>query len=411
MGRLIIAILSLVVFVSATIKPNQKIDRFDMLAEGDTLYGMIKIRVKITATQYRWALVKLPKSWYAEPTKKYVTLFDWHGSGEIGIAEADLAKLTTQGLPNLIRNNLIPDSFRNPRTNQYKEILMIFIQHSVSGAPLATPYMVYARDNTDFFKDRIDQDNVFYSGLSLGARGSSGFFVDGWESELARIRGFVLMSSPAPTGTTTLTQAGGIVEQKKPVYLLWNLADVQSNSIQPWNKKVRDTLNKYNARQVTAYNYTSSPAHGGWIARWNPNERRTVTFMDGISMNVNLFEWMLYYSSDNLPTSHAGADLSITLPTNFVTLYGQTIGTSRQWSQISGPNSASINSPTSDTTTVTGMIAGTYVFRLRASNGSTNADDLVTVIVNPEPTPPVDPNAPKIIIIKPKGFKIVVIEE
>jgi Secretion system C-terminal sorting domain/Bacterial Ig domain/Right handed beta helix region len=92
------------------------------------------------------------------------------------------------------------------------------------------------------------------------------------------------------------------------------------------------------------------------------------------------------------PTANAGADQTITLPTSSVTLSGSgtdadgTIA-SYTWTRISGPNTPTIVSPSSASTNVTGLIAGTYVFRLTVTDnlGATGFDD-ITVIVNTPPT-------------------------
>src|SRR5262249_12035692 len=85
----------------------------------------------------------------------------------------------------------------------------------------------------------------------------------------------------------------------------------------------------------------------------------------------------------------AGADVTITLPTNSVTLNGSaskdpdgTIVT-YAWTKITGPSQFSITNAGSATTTVTGLAAGVYVFRLTVSDnqGATCSDD-VTVTVH-----------------------------
>ncbi len=95
------------------------------------------------------------------------------------------------------------------------------------------------------------------------------------------------------------------------------------------------------------------------------------------------------------PAAHAGLDLSLTLPTNSVTLSGS--GTDVDgtivgylWTKISGPAAGIITSITNATTSVTGLTAGVYHFELRVTdnNGGTGRDT-VQVTVNPENIPPV----------------------
>lgn len=88
------------------------------------------------------------------------------------------------------------------------------------------------------------------------------------------------------------------------------------------------------------------------------------------------------------PTSNAGADQVITLPTNTTTLVGSgndpdgTI-TAYFWTKISGPTGGAITSPTNSTTGITALIAGTYIYQLRVTdNDGDTATDAIQVTVN-----------------------------
>ncbi len=83
------------------------------------------------------------------------------------------------------------------------------------------------------------------------------------------------------------------------------------------------------------------------------------------------------------PTANAGTNQTITLPTSTVTLDGSgSIGTisSYSWSLISGPNTPVITSPGTVTTTVTGLIQGTYIFQLSLNAGVSTSQTTVTVL-------------------------------
>lgn len=95
------------------------------------------------------------------------------------------------------------------------------------------------------------------------------------------------------------------------------------------------------------------------------------------------------YPAANIPPSaNAGADKSITLPTNSVTLSGSgsdSDGTiaSYSWSQISGPSTALLGNSTSASTTAGSLIQGSYTFRLKVTdNAGASASDDVVVAVN-----------------------------
>ena len=99
----------------------------------------------------------------------------------------------------------------------------------------------------------------------------------------------------------------------------------------------------------------------------------------------------------NPPVATASANQVITLPTSSVTLTGTvTPGaaaiTSYLWTKQSGPGSGTITTPTAISTTVTGMVAGSYVFSFVVTDSLNSKDTAyTTVTVNPAPPPPNQP--------------------
>ncbi len=89
------------------------------------------------------------------------------------------------------------------------------------------------------------------------------------------------------------------------------------------------------------------------------------------------------------PTANAGADKSVTLPTNSTVINGSasdTDGTisSYSWTQMSGPSTATLSGANTANLTASTLIQGTYVFRLTATdNGGLTGSDNVNVVVNP----------------------------
>lgn len=95
---------------------------------------------------------------------------------------------------------------------------------------------------------------------------------------------------------------------------------------------------------------------------------------------------------NNPPVANAGANASITLPANTITLSGAASGdvdgsiTSYNWSQVSG-TSVNITSPSSVQTVVTFTAAGSYRFELTVTDNRGRATkDSVDVTVLPVPT-------------------------
>jgi len=97
---------------------------------------------------------------------------------------------------------------------------------------------------------------------------------------------------------------------------------------------------------------------------------------------------VVFANGSSVPVANAGNNQTITLPTSTVTLNGGgSTGaiTSYTWTEISGPNTPVIGSPAAVSTTVTGLIQGTYIFQLSLNAGVSTSQ--VTVTVNPLPAP------------------------
>jgi len=85
-------------------------------------------------------------------------------------------------------------------------------------------------------------------------------------------------------------------------------------------------------------------------------------------------------------TSNAGPDQTIC--STSVTMAGNTPATGAgTWTQVSGPNTATITTPGSASSTMTGLISGTYVFQWTIANAPCAASsDQVSIIVSAPPT-------------------------
>jgi RHS repeat-associated protein len=97
------------------------------------------------------------------------------------------------------------------------------------------------------------------------------------------------------------------------------------------------------------------------------------------------------------PSVHAGADVSLVLPTTIASLAGSVTDDGRllttpvlTWSQLSGPPGATFSQPSSASTQVSLPGLGEYDLRLTAFDGQLTASDVVRVTVSPEPPPTVD---------------------
>lgn len=156
---------------------------------------------------------------------------------------------------------------------------------------------------------------------------------------------------------------------------------------------------------IVAYLWTklSGPASGVIVSATQAS-----TVLNGLSQGIYQFDLRVTDNSGGVahdvvqvtvnaanvpPTANAGSNQTITLPTNSVTLVGSGSDpdgsiASYAWTKISGPATFTIVSPTSSTTNVTGLVAGTYVFQLTVTdNQGATGSSTVQVLVNPSPPP------------------------
>ncbi len=114
------------------------------------------------------------------------------------------------------------------------------------------------------------------------------------------------------------------------------------------------------------------------------------------------------------PTAVAGLNQSITLPTNSTSLNGSgtdpdgTIAT-YEWSQVSGPSTATITNANTATPSITGLVQGIYLFQLTVTdNSGATATDIMQISVNAAPPPsnqsPTANAGPDQIITLPTNF-------
>ncbi|WP_250633018.1 gliding motility-associated C-terminal domain-containing protein, partial [Rhodoflexus caldus] len=131
----------------------------------------------------------------------------------------------------------------------------------------------------------------------------------------------------------------------------------------------------------------SGLVQGTYVFRLTATDNAGATASADVSVTVNA-------APNRPPVVSAGTAQSITLPTNSATLTGSASDpdgsiASVRWTQVSGPNTAAITTPANVQTLVSGLVQGTYVFRLTATdNAGATASADVSVTVNAAPNRP-----------------------
>ncbi len=185
-----------------------------------------------------------------------------------------------------------------------------------------------------------------------------------------------------PANTTTLNGSGADIDGTIASYT--------------WSKVSGPAGGTIATANAAATNITALQ-QGTYVFRLTVTDNAGATGTDDVQVIVNAAPAP---PANQAPKANAGADKTITLPTNTTTLNGSgtdadgTIAT-YVWSKVSGPAGGTIGTANAASTNITGLLQGTYVFRLTVTDnaGATGTDD-VQIIVNAAPAPPAN-QAPK----------------
>jgi hypothetical protein len=341
------------------------------------------------------ALLLLPSD-YATSPGSYPLLVFCHSASEAAdgaSAGTGLAKIYNQasygGPSYFIEHGSWPASFRNPITGLQEQFIVVSPQAkswSFSGDQLA--YVI----NYLVANYRIDTNRIHITGVSAGGGGVAEYAAQlNMNETTPSLNVNVRKWKPADIipmseATNRPTQTWANIVVADSIYF-WGFGDMNGDLYGGFTYDFSTLINR--AKSGYARFTSFSTGHGPWNPFYNPGRSETFTWKN-INTSYSIYTWMLANSrASAAPVANAGAPQTITLPLNTVTLNGSASTgniTSYRWQQLSGPTPASITTPLTITTTVTGMVQGIYIFQLTV-NGISNSS--VQITVNPAPPPPV----------------------
>lgn len=322
--------------------------------------------IQIGASTYHM-MIHLPSDYYSTSDNYPLILFNT-GAGETGSNPANTYKYGP--------NWAIDAGWNGEQV--YNSINYKFIAITWQNSGVTLPVANFNRVvDSILFNYRVDTMRMYATGLSLGAQLWLNMFVDQTQPNLDKNRRFnaaVLYSAGSNIGTGSVidslrwyAQLGG--------HMYYTIGATDGPSLRILVPAVLNPMNSQVPGSAYGFYYTtpSGSGHCCWNTFYNPSWNDT-------TYGINIYQWMLQFTK--YPS--ASAQTTITTSSSSTTLNGVTSGWGKQiaWTQVSGA-AATITSPGSDTTNVTGLAIGSYQFKLTVTNGTgpTFADHTVTVNV------------------------------
>lgn len=318
--------------------------------------------------------------------KKYPLILCFPGAGEAadgGTAGTGVQKLYANSTSNtfayFIATGAWPDSFRIGGTGAWEQPIVITPQASTWGATGAQIDFII---NWCIANLSVDSTQIILQAISAGGEGTLNFISHNGVIPTHKASFVGLLSEAADINA--VPQSFGTIAANDSVHA-WGFGDPNGDI---HGEATQDYIQFMNNRVPGIGRLTTTTTgHCCWRTQMVPTYKETI---GGVSMNFVERALMFSQAAPSTPTANSGSNQTITLPTSSVTLTGSgTAGTghtisSYGWTKISGPSTFTITSPSSSTTTVTGLVQGAYVFRLTVTNdASATATSDVTITVNP----------------------------
>lgn len=344
---------------------------------------------------YIQGLVYYPKGYFlaANANKKYGLLVTLNGAGQ-GQSQ-DIAELNSDFIPQLIAGGLDPYGI-DQVTGDTVRFLVVSPHAASSGGAYSYPQLKYTIPWM-LSNLRVDTTCVWVAGLSQGCRGTVSCVMGDalGDTALGKLLTGIIPLSGAGYDAR-LTDGSGANRNldtllKRGLYVKYAIGSQDQN----YNAVGFFPYDSVYRRFCLPGRYVDSvfPGIGHAATVWSSMWPLASRIFDPKTMNIWSQMWAQRRIS--VPTTlsvYAGADQTFALPQDSVLLSG--VGTpapgtsiaAYAWSRVSGPNTPTIVNPSSATTIVRGLIAGTYQFRLQVtSSASTTAADTIQVLVQAAP--------------------------
>ncbi|MEP6748243.1 MAG: PKD domain-containing protein, partial [Bacteroidota bacterium] len=329
-------------------------------------------------------------------SQKHPLIIFLHGIGERGNGTTQIGTVANNGTPNYCAHGA---TMRFTVGGVTSSFVVLSPQLSAQYGYWPTYYVKemikYAKANLS-----IDPNRIYVTGLSLGGGGVWRLITD-TENFDHTFDGTIAAAAPV-CGTQEETDADFCTTIGTNHLPVWAFHSMDDGTVGVGATQHAEILANMcgNISPAMKFTYYQSGGHvGAWINAYDTGHITVPVVVNGavsnFTANPNIYEWFLGYSRSSVPINtppavNAGINQAITLPLSIVTLTGTGAGTngativSYSWAKTSGPAGGAISLPLLNTTLVTGLVQGTYVYTLRVTdNHGLSGSSSVSVVVNP----------------------------
>lgn len=351
--------------------------------------------LKVSASNVTRALIHLPGDYLDSTTKKYPVLIVLPGAGENGTTFAGLYNNLNSGGPSyFIAHGTWDTSFYDYVTAKYYKFIVVspintYVTPNPPNQTPATssvdPYQLNYIIQDVYSRWRGDPQRLYLTGLSAGGQNVVAFAAN------------IDPATQHPLNLTPFIKPAGIVLLSAEIGSLQKpLADsLFSKKTGVWGTgdPVNDVHGANTSNLIFYLNQDSSGyalfarnnfGHSHWDYYYNPNNWDT-TWRGHFPTNIYNFllsnKTNQTLSGNPIITVHANTPIYVlknTTTTISALVAGQGGATisSILWTNVSGPVTPTIVSPTNDTTGITGLTSvGSYIFNIHAVDNNGNASD------------------------------------
>lgn len=304
----------------------------------------------------------LPEEYDTAPDKEWPLIIQLVGLGERGDGSVqDLDTITGIAIPRLIREG-----------NDYPFLIMSPQPTGKSKSKLKDGEGQYHPDTLAVFIDhilenyRVDPERVYITAFSAAVR---------------HAYRYIMSNSKKVTAYAPIAGNGQYLNLCKmkdvPVWAFHNLYD--NTIISDKSKQAIEFINNCDPPPAERARLTiyETKGHDAWTRTYNGNGMgKGMEEYD--SFDETIFDWFLSFSKTKPVYANAGEDKTVLAPETSVVLKGSstpTTGISYQWTQISGPDNATLENQNTPTLTASDLVKGTYEFMLTVTDAQDNTDE------------------------------------